>query len=52
MIPISDILCYLLYAILLYLFLKFQMNKIRPSKPKSYKKRLDNLKKSVNFKQT
>ena len=49
MIPLYDILCYLIYAILLYLFLKFQVNKIRPAKPKSYKKWLENLKTSVNY---
>jgi hypothetical protein len=49
MIEINDILCYILYGSLLYLFLKFQINKIHPTKPKSYKNWLKNLKKSINY---
>jgi len=51
MITISDLLHYILYGILLYLFLLFQMNKLNSAKPKSYKKWIKELKKSAEIKQ-
>lgn len=47
MISIHEIIWYILGTILLYLFLQFQINKIRPTKPKSYKKAIEDLKNSV-----
>jgi len=38
---------YIVGFFILFLFLKFQLNNIKPSKRKSYKKWLENIKKST-----